>query len=138
MTATDILMRMDVTPGSMPAMREYVSEELRALFARRRLSASQVARELGWKQMYLSRRMTGATAFDVDDLDALASYLQVDVRELFPGRSVGGGDIKLRKCPQLGDDLPSCVTRLTSPESCSDAFSLSENGTLDTKYAAAA
>lgn len=89
-TVTDNLRRMNVTPGSM---RDHVSEELRALFARRRLSASQVARELGWKQMYLSRRMTGATAFDVDDLEKLAGYLDVDVRDLFPGRSMAGGVI---------------------------------------------
>lgn len=76
-------------------MREYVSEELRVLLARRQLTASRVARELGWQQMYLSRRMTGKTPFDVDDLEALARFLEVDVRTLFPSQG-GPGALSLK------------------------------------------
>lgn len=67
----------------MTTVREQVAEEVRALLARRRLSARAAARLLGWTPNYLSRRMTGVAPFDVDDLAALAKLLSVPVTTFF-------------------------------------------------------
>ena len=70
-------------------MRERVAEEVRSLLARRRMSASELARQLETTQRYMSRRLTGETAFDVDDLDRIATVLGVQVTDLLPRRSEG-------------------------------------------------
>lgn len=70
-------------------MREKVAEEVRALLARHRLSASELARRLGMTQRYISRRLTGETAFDVDDLERIAGILNVEVSDLLPRRNEG-------------------------------------------------
>lgn len=67
----------------MTTVREQVAEEVRALLARRRLTARAAARDLGWSAMYLSRRMTGAAPFTVDDLAALSELLDVPVTSFF-------------------------------------------------------
>lgn len=67
----------------MTMIRDQVAEEVRALLARRRLSARAAARQLGWTANYLSRRMTGEIAFDVEDLDALGRLLNVQVTAFF-------------------------------------------------------
>lgn len=54
------------------------------------MSAAELARLTGIKQSTLARRMTGETAFDLDDLELIADALQVDVADLLP-RSVGAG-----------------------------------------------
>lgn len=70
-------------------MRERVAEEVRALLARRKMSASELARRLDVTQRYMSRRLTGETAFDADDLGNIAGVLGVDVTDLFPRRDEG-------------------------------------------------
>lgn len=50
--------------------------------ARQKKSAAELARRLGWKQPYLSRRMTGEIAFDLDDLEVIAREFGVTVAEL--------------------------------------------------------
>ena len=68
-------------------LREEAAGELRALLARRRISASQLGRMLGWKQSYMARRIDGRVALDLDDLQAIAAALDVPVAALLP-RSV--------------------------------------------------
>lgn len=63
-------------------MRELVAEEIRVLLARRRMSASELARQMGATQPYISRRLTGEIAFDVDDLEKIARVLNVTPRDL--------------------------------------------------------
>lgn len=46
------------------------------------MSAAELARRTGLKQPYVSRRMTGETAFDLDDLEVIARELGVSVAEL--------------------------------------------------------
>jgi len=46
---------------------------------------------LGWKQTYMSRRLTGAVPFDVDDLAALAELLDVPIGQFFPDNLTSGG-----------------------------------------------
>lgn len=76
--------------ASVTPMRELIAEEVRALLGRRKLNASELARRLGVSQPYISRRLTGDTAFDVDDLEKIAQILNVEVADLFPreGRTV--------------------------------------------------
>jgi transcriptional regulator with XRE-family HTH domain len=88
-------------------LQERVAEEVRALLARRRMSAHQTAVSLGWTDMYMSRRLNSRAPFDLHDLEALAGLLQVPVAELFgqrddaprvlstvPARSLAGGTTK--------------------------------------------
>lgn len=65
-------------------LRERTAEEIRVLLARRRVSAAQLARQTGMKQSTLARRMTGEIAFDLDDLELIASALNVPVQSLLP------------------------------------------------------
>lgn len=71
-------------------LREHVAEEIRVLLARRRMSGAELARRTGIKQSTMSRRMTGETAFDMDDLEAIAAVLDVEVGDLIP-RSIDKG-----------------------------------------------
>jgi Helix-turn-helix domain len=67
---------------SKPPLREAIAAEIRAHMARQRRSGRSVAFELGWKQAYMSRRLTGATPFTLDDLEALADVLGMPMRTL--------------------------------------------------------
>lgn len=69
--------------------REHVAEEIRALLGRRRLSASELARMMGVSQPYLSRRLTGDVAIDVDDLALIARILGVQMTDLLPRSQEG-------------------------------------------------
>lgn len=60
-----------------------VANEVRAWLARRRLTANAAAKKLGWKQAYISRRLTGAVPFDVADLLSLGDLLEVSPEEFF-------------------------------------------------------
>lgn len=61
-----------------------IAEEIRALLARRRMSATQLARRMGVTQSYLARRMIGTQPLDTNDLDRIAQILQVSIVELLP------------------------------------------------------
>lgn len=80
-------------------LREHVAEEIRVLLARKRISAAELARRTGIKQSTMSRRMTGETAFDMDDLELIAEALEVEVTDLMPKRVTAGGDPKLGSGP---------------------------------------
>ncbi|WP_157408202.1 helix-turn-helix transcriptional regulator [Actinoplanes sp. N902-109] len=71
------------TPPS--PLRARTAEEIRVILARKKKSAAELARDLRWKQPYLSRRMTGETAFDLDDLEVIANALGVTVAQLVTG-----------------------------------------------------
>lgn len=55
------------------------------MLARRRISGRGAARELGWDPNYIARRLDGRTAFNVNDLVALAALLDVPVTAFFEG-----------------------------------------------------
>lgn len=93
----------------MTTMREQVAEEVRALLARRRLSARATARALGWSPMYLSRRMTGTAPFDVDDLAALSALLDVPVTAFFPQMIMSGGGVPMGSNKQNYWTRPSAL-----------------------------
>ena len=65
-------------------LRERTAEEIRSLLARRRMSAAQLGRLMGVSQAYVWRRLTSETAFDLNDLEAIAEILEVGVVDLLP------------------------------------------------------
>lgn len=64
-------------------LRGQVAEEVRSWMARRRLSGVRLAQQIDRTQAYVSRRLTGEVAFDVDDLERIAQALDVPVARLF-------------------------------------------------------
>jgi hypothetical protein len=76
-------------PQAVTPMRELIAEEVRALLARRKMSASELARRMGVSQKYMSRRITGETPLDVDDLDMIATVLGVEPTYFFPRQTEG-------------------------------------------------
>jgi transcriptional regulator with XRE-family HTH domain len=83
-------------PAKPATFREAVAEEVRAALARRRVSASALARKLGKSQTYVWRRLSGETAFDTDDLEAIAGILDVTVVDLLPPDARGGSRVTIR------------------------------------------
>lgn len=63
-------------------IRARVATAIRVEMARRQISQTRLAEMAGMRQAVLSRRMTGETAFDLDDLDRLATALGVPVSSL--------------------------------------------------------
>lgn len=82
----DILVRDEQSPylSHEQSPDEKVAAEVWACLGRRRLSANKAAAALGWKQTYLSRRLTGVVSFSVADLYALAHLLRVKITQFFP------------------------------------------------------
>lgn len=70
-------------------INEFVAEEIRALLARRRMSASDLARKTGMTQRAISRRLTGEKVIDVDDLQSIAEALDVELAALLPRANEG-------------------------------------------------
>jgi transcriptional regulator with XRE-family HTH domain len=84
-------------------MRESVAEEVRVMMVRKRITGAALAERIGRSAAYLSRRLTGETAFDLDDLFRISEVLGVrmvdllprDQRERVTGQYVAGGrDVK--------------------------------------------
>ena len=69
--------------GTVP-VHQRVAAEVRASLARANLSGNRAASRLGWKQQYLSRRLSGTVPFDVSELYAIADLLDVPVGEFLP------------------------------------------------------
>lgn len=60
-----------------------VASAVRAEAARRKISQAEIAGSLGISQASLSRRMTGLTPFEIDELDVIAGLLDLPVVSLF-------------------------------------------------------
>lgn len=65
-------------------LSQHVAAEVRAAMARRRVSQSGLAAELGIAQSGLSRRLNGQVPFDIDELEKLSTFLEVPVGTLIP------------------------------------------------------
>lgn len=65
-------------------LNELVSAEIRAWMGRRHLSAAQVANDLGVGGPWMSRRMRGAKAWSLVELEQVAGVLDVPVTKLLP------------------------------------------------------
>lgn len=89
---------MDTAPAT-GTLRALVAEEVRALLARKRISATALAKLIGVSQTYVWRRLSGETAFDLDDLEKIAKVLECRVVDLLPRQPKGGGEVTARKRP---------------------------------------
>jgi transcriptional regulator with XRE-family HTH domain len=65
-----------------------VAGTIRAELARRRLSQRDLAQKLAMSQSSLNRRLTGAQAWDLDELHRVAELLEIDARDLLPAAAV--------------------------------------------------
>lgn len=64
---------------------ETIPREIRAEMARRDISQFELATRIGWRQQYLSRRMSGRVPITINDLETIAAALGEDLRiELHP------------------------------------------------------
>jgi transcriptional regulator with XRE-family HTH domain len=70
-------------------LREQVAEEVRALLARKRMTGADMAIAIERSPMYVSRRVRGEVAFDLDDIQRIAEVLGVEIGDLFPHRERG-------------------------------------------------
>lgn len=57
---------------------------VRAEMARRSISQTQLAQAIGINQSGLSKRLRGLVPFDVDEMAAVAGFLDVPLAELLP------------------------------------------------------
>lgn len=69
-----------------PPLHETVAAEVRAELARRKVSQTQIAMLLGISQAGVSRRLLGQTPMDVNEVAAIAEFLDIPVSALFPER----------------------------------------------------
>lgn len=66
---------------------ELTAGAVRAELARRRISGREMARTLGWSAATTSRRLSGSSPFDIDELAAVAGFLGLAVGDLLPQES---------------------------------------------------
>jgi transcriptional regulator with XRE-family HTH domain len=64
--------------------REAVAGAVRSAMSELGITQQNLADATGLKQQYISRRVTGETAFDVEDLALIAAALGVPVASLMP------------------------------------------------------
>lgn len=64
---------------------EVIAGEFRAEMARKRITGTTLATVLGWKQQYLSRRLTGLVPMHVGEMVKIADYLEIPIERLFAG-----------------------------------------------------
>jgi len=75
-------MSSDVSHTRM--LSEEVAEEIRVALVRRRMSGRQLARRLEVSPNWVSLRLTGVQAIDLNDLQRIAIVLDVDIADLLP------------------------------------------------------
>ena len=95
-------------------LREAVAAELRSELARNRISASKVAFAIGKDQPWISRRLTGQVAFDLDDLDAITQVMGISPSELMAAAHETAKKPR-RRIPDREVDL-ECAWRDSNPQ----------------------
>lgn len=93
-------------------LRVVVAEEIRALLGRRQMSRIELSRRLGKSHSYVWRRLSGATPFDLDDLEQIAVELGVTAADLIPRPGTGAST---RERPGLGLTRPGASRVLGRP-----------------------
>ena len=71
-------------PRKRGTMTELVAEEVRALMGRHRVSQATIAEVLGVSRQAVSKRLTGETPFDVNEVAKLGDYFGVQPSQLLP------------------------------------------------------
>jgi transcriptional regulator with XRE-family HTH domain len=77
-------------------LRERVAEEVRVLLARKMMTGADLAAAIGRSPMYVSRRIRGEVAFDIDDMQRLAEVFDVEVLDLLPKKAGTASDANER------------------------------------------
>ena len=73
--------------GEPSNLNERVAAEVRALMGRYGVTQMMLSKVLGVSQPQVGQRLKCAIAFDVNELDKLAAYFDVDPEELLGGSS---------------------------------------------------
>lgn len=77
-----------IVPRMTPhAWAESLAEEVRAVMARKRRRGTELGSVLGLSQSAASRRMSGETPLSVDELLAIAEWLDVPFTDLIPAKA---------------------------------------------------
>src|SRR5690242_11047111 len=100
-------------------LSDLVAEEVRALLARRRISGRQLATELGVSPSWVSYRLTGVQAIDLNDLMRIARALGVGVHDLLPPPELAATartGSRLAGSGEQGGDLNASLRQLLLPE----------------------
>jgi transcriptional regulator with XRE-family HTH domain len=116
-------------------LREQVAEEVRALLARKMMTGADVATAMKKSPMYVSRRIRGEVAFDLDDIQAIAEVLGVEIGDLFPHRG-GRANRDFEVAPaeravtigQVSVDLADGGTQVKEPRKLPHPFSQAKPG----------
>lgn len=87
-------------------LRQRVAAEVRAAAGRENISAAELARRMGWKQSYMARRWDARVAYDVDDLEQIASALLLPVADLLPSSAREISSAPTVRYAQLNDRPP--------------------------------
>ncbi len=66
------------------SLQGLISEEIRVLLIRRRMTARQLADRIGWSESQMSRKLTGRAGLTVHELERIAQGLSVPVADLLP------------------------------------------------------
>lgn len=75
-----------ITPSMTPTTpSEAVAAEIRAELARRRIRQAKLAALLGISQVSVSRRLSGETPFDINELVKVAEFLGIPVSDILKG-----------------------------------------------------
>lgn len=79
------------------SLSEKVAEEIRAMLARKRVSASELARRLDVSHTWVTNRLAGHREIGLSDLERIAAALEVEITDLLPAsatRESGSTQIK--------------------------------------------
>ncbi|GIE30118.1 hypothetical protein Ait01nite_031630 [Actinoplanes italicus] len=80
---------MTTTPERRTAtLTELVAQEIDSVRGRKRMSQAQLARAMGKTPMWVSLRLRGLQAIDMNDLALFAQALDVGVHDLLPPREI--------------------------------------------------
>jgi transcriptional regulator with XRE-family HTH domain len=101
--------------GTAQRLRVAVAEEVRVWMTRRRVTGAGLASAIGRSQAYVSRRLTGDTAFDLDDLERIATVLDVPVNRLFPQNGSIAQSIRTPKMSRYGTVRTIGVSPVRTP-----------------------
>src|SRR5258705_13753967 len=83
-------MSIEITEAGQRTLSEQVAEEIRVMMLRRRMTGARLAKELNVSAAWISYRLTGQQAIDLNDLERIARVLGVRIVDLLPGDSKGG------------------------------------------------
>lgn len=84
---------MDARKDAPPSLTDLVATRLRGVLAEQRRSQGDMALFLGLSQAAVSRRLAGKIPIDLNEVDALAHWLDVPLARLIPLQPERGGQV---------------------------------------------